>query len=151
MTYKITRGLAVLALSGGLLGGAAACGGQPKPATPPPASSSAQAWTAAGVAAVQTIKQDTKAISSDAQSMNSTALVADCTQLTVDVQSARNVDIPNTEAQAHWAKALDYLQDGGTACEDGARNQDAARLSVAVADFQNATTELNAVTAALQG
>jgi hypothetical protein len=97
-----------------------------------------------GQAHLQAILDDNQAIGGDTG--NNAAFTADCTRLRDHVQAARAYKpVPDSEAQRHWAAALDDAAASAQACLTAAGGNSSDGWSQAAASATAAQTELKAM------
>ena len=107
-------------------------------------------WTGGGKAHLTKVGDDFGQLHTGGT--DSTAIHADCAQLSTDVSAALAYKpIPDPTAQQHWAAGLDDYQQGATDCLAGTSSMDTTLINEASAKFDAGTAEFNAVTARLQG
>lgn len=132
-----------LTVAGCAQGAASTGGNDSKPPSAGPATVT-DWYTQGGTTLTQQIASDLTAIGAAAP--DTTRMKPACTQLATDTAAARNYPrIPDGQAQAHWATALDDLTATSTACTAGDTAQADSDIRKASLEMQALTTRVNAL------
>jgi hypothetical protein len=135
------------------VGCASGTGGQDaKPSTVTSGPRDTVDWYAQGGATLIThLGADLTAIATDtATTPPAPALGGHCQALATDTAAAHNYPpIPDDQAQAHWAKALDNLTSGAHDCQDGHLPRSGTEIRDAGAEMRQTTDRINQLTGAI--
>ena len=149
--------LATTALAAALLTGCSGTGGVTP--TAPVVTTEAAAPTTAAATGAQAVKDwyssggqdniNTISATMDKIGKDGTdaaGLATDCQQLVSDITAAQTgAPIPDAQAQASWATALDHLHLGASDCAAGAKASNGDQISKGATEISEGTTDLIAV------